>query len=60
MCWLIAAIPSAWNAVDHPADVTVRLDQFRQIFRRQIKSRPAGEQNDFVLGWRVGHVIIPG
>jgi hypothetical protein len=56
----IAAWPSGGEAVNHAPDMAICLDQFRQIFRGQIESGLASQQNDFVVGWRYGHGETPG
>ena len=41
----------------HRPDMAIGLDQLLEIGRRQIEAGLAGETDDFVLRWRVGHAV---
>ena len=54
---LIAARPRRPDALDHPADMTVGLDQLGHELGRQVETCLSGEPRDFVVGGRIGHVL---
>ena len=49
---------AAGDAVDHPADMAVGVDQLGQILCRQIEACLAGEPDDLVVGWCLGHHTV--
>ena len=54
---LVAMRSRRRDAGDHRPDMVIGFDQFLKIGRRQIEAGLAGEADDFVLRWRVGHAV---
>src|SRR5580700_10135453 len=56
---LVAMRPGRGNTADHPADMTIGLDQLGDILGRQNEACLAGETDDFIVGGRIGHIVAP-